>query len=48
MTSESRLEKVGLPRSVGCFHSVWAYSREFLALRWMPLKKIPRVNAVRH
>jgi hypothetical protein len=29
MTSGSRLEKLGLPRSLGGFHGVQAYSRVF-------------------
>jgi hypothetical protein len=32
MTSGSRLEMVDSPRSVGRFHSVWAYSGVFQAL----------------
>jgi hypothetical protein len=42
MTSGSSLEIVGLPRSVGGFHSVWAYSRVFMVLRWTVLEKVPR------
>jgi hypothetical protein len=40
MTSGSRLEMVGSPRSVGGFHGVQAYSRVFLAMRWMMLTKV--------
>jgi hypothetical protein len=32
MTSGSRLEIISAPRSVGVFHSVWAYSGVFWAL----------------
>jgi hypothetical protein len=32
---------------VGGFHGVLISSREFLALRWMTLEKVPGVGAVR-
>jgi hypothetical protein len=34
-------------RSVGGFYGVLVCSREFLALRWMTLKKVPGVGAMR-
>jgi hypothetical protein len=46
MTSGSSLEIVSLPRSVGGFHNVWAYSRVFMVLRWTVLEKVPEVAAL--
>jgi hypothetical protein len=40
MTSGSIVEMVGLPKSVGGFHSVWAYSGVFLVMRWTILEKV--------
>jgi hypothetical protein len=41
MTSGSRLQMVSLPRSVGGFLYVRAYSGVFLPMRWMMLEKVP-------
>jgi hypothetical protein len=46
MTSGSRLDIVGLSRSVGVFHGVRACSGVLLAMRWMMIEKVPRVTAL--
>jgi hypothetical protein len=46
MTSGSRLEIVGLLRSVRVFHGVQACSGVFLAMRWTMIEKVPRVAAL--
>jgi hypothetical protein len=46
MTSGSICEIVDSSRSVGRFHSVWAYSVVFLAMSWMMLEKVPGVAAL--
>jgi hypothetical protein len=46
MTSGSICEIVGWSRSVGGFHGVRACSGVFLMMRWIVIKKIPRVAAM--